>query len=82
MEQPTIGALGWNSLGWNLDHWMQDLWNSDYDSSKSSTSNDLNDEDDDWKSDNLISNDYSWDWKRSTFFPLEDRELPNFAIIY
>ena len=65
---------------------MADLWNSDKtdDDSTSATTEGPADENDDLKSNNINSNDYNWDmdWKRSSFFPFEDRELPTFAIIY
>ena len=87
MDQPTLGgALGWNSLGWNLDHWMADIWNADKidGDSASATTGAPADENDDLKTNNINSDDYNWDmdWKRSSFFPFEDRELPTFAIIY
>ena len=78
MDQPTLGgALGWNSLGWNLDHWIEDLWNETDDDSTTGV-----DENDDLKSNNINSEDWDMEWKRSSFFPFEDRELPTFAIVY
>ena len=78
MDQPTLGgALGWNSLGWNLDHWIEDLWNETDDDSTSGV-----DENDDLKTNNINSEDWDMAWKRSSFFPFEDRELPTFAIVY
>ena len=78
MDQPTLGgALGWNSLGWNLDHWIEDLWNETDDDSTTGV-----DENDDLKSNNVNSEDWDMEWKRSSFFPFEDRELPTFAIVY
>ena len=78
MDQPTLGgALGWNSLGWNLDHWIEDLWNETDDDSTSGV-----DENDDLKTNNINSEDWDMEWKRSSFFPFEDRELPTFAIVY
>ena len=80
MDQPTLGgALGWNSLGWNLDHWIEDLWNETDDDS---TTGGPVDENDDLKSNNINSEDWDMEWKRSSFFPFEDRELPTFAIVY
>lgn len=65
---------------------MADLWNSDKtdgDSTSAFTGGPA-DENDDLKSNNINSDNYNWDmdWKRSSFFPFEDRELPTFAIIY
>ena len=78
MDQPTLGgALGWNSLGWNLDHWIEDLWNETDDDSTTGV-----DENEDLKSNNINSEDWDMEWKRSSFFPFEDRELPTFAIVY
>ena len=80
MDQPTLGgALGWNSLGWNLDHWIEDLWNETDDDR---TTGEPVDENDDLKSNNINSEDWDMEWKRSSFFPFEDRELPTFAIVY
>ena len=80
MDQPTLGgALGWNSLGWNLDHWIEDLWNETGDHSTTAAPVDEND---DLKSNNINSEDWDMEWKRSSFFPFEDRELPTFAIVY
>ena len=80
MDQPTLGgALGWNSLGWNLDHWIEDLWNETDDESTTGASAD---EYDNLKSNNINSEDWDMEWKRSSFFPFEDRELPTFAIVY
>ena len=78
MDQPTLGgALGWNSLGWNLDHWIEDLWNETDDDNTTGL-----DENDDLKTNNINSEDWDMEWKRSSFFPFEDRELPTFAIVY
>ena len=78
MDQPTLGgALGWNSLGWNLDHWIEDLWNETDDDNTTGAPADEN-----LKSNNINSEDWDMEWKRSSFFPFEDRELPTFAIVY